>query len=109
MLGTMGNRQLETLSFDNSYARLPEAFYSKLNPTCFEVPPMLISFNPAAAELIDLDPGEAKRPEFAGVFGGSLLLPGMEPLAMLKAAGLSQADTDAIADANPRRLFARLK
>lgn len=33
----------------------------------------------------------------------------MEPLAMLKAAGLSQADTDAIADANPRRLFARLK
>src|SRR5262245_1495610 len=79
----MGKRQLETLSFDNSYARLPEAFYSKLNPTCFEAPPTLISFNPAAAELIDLDPGEANRSEFADVFGGSLLLPGMEPLAML--------------------------
>ena len=79
----MSKRQLETLSFDNSYARLPEAFYSKLSPTCFAAPPSLISFNPAAAELIGLDPGEAKRPEFAGVFGGSLLVPGMEPLAML--------------------------
>ena len=76
-------RQLETLSLDNSYARLPEAFYSKLNPTPFTVPPYLVSFNPAAAELIDLDPAQAKRPEFAGVFGGNLLVPGMEPLAML--------------------------
>ena len=32
----------------------------------------------------------------------------MEPLALLRAAGLSQADTDAIADGNPRRLFSRL-
>jgi aminocarboxymuconate-semialdehyde decarboxylase len=33
----------------------------------------------------------------------------MEPLALLKAADLSKADSDAIADGNPRRLFARLK
>jgi aminocarboxymuconate-semialdehyde decarboxylase len=33
----------------------------------------------------------------------------MEPLAMLKAAGLSKADSEAIAEGNPRRLFARLK
>ena len=33
----------------------------------------------------------------------------MEPLALLKAAGLSKADTDAIAEGNPRRLFARLE
>src|SRR5256885_4597233 len=79
----MSKRQLETLSFDNSYARLPEAFYSKLNPTPFSEPPHLVNFNPLAAELIDLDPGQAKRPEFAGVFGGSMLVPGMEPLAML--------------------------
>jgi aminocarboxymuconate-semialdehyde decarboxylase len=32
----------------------------------------------------------------------------MEPLALLKAAGLSKADTDAITEGNPRRLFARL-
>ena len=29
----MGDRHLETLSFDNTYARLPEAFHAKLNPT----------------------------------------------------------------------------
>jgi len=79
----MSRRQLETLSFDNSYARLTEAFYAKQNPTPFAEPPHLVSFNQAAAELIDLDPEQAKRPEFAGLFGGSLLVPGMEPLAML--------------------------
>ena len=80
---TMPRRTLETLTFDNSYARLPGAFYAKLNPAPFATPPYLVSFNPAAAELIDLDPEQAKRPEFAGLFSGSMLVPGMEPLAML--------------------------
>src|SRR6476660_294216 len=79
----MANRQLETLSFDNTYARLPSAFYAKLNPTPFSSSPYLVSFNPAAADLIDLAAEEAKRPEFAALFGGNMLAPGMEPLAML--------------------------
>jgi uncharacterized protein YdiU (UPF0061 family) len=79
----MGHRRLETLTFDNTYARLPTAFYAKLNPTPFSSPPYLVSVNPAAAELIGLDPDEAKRPEFAALFGGSLLAPGMDPLSML--------------------------
>ena len=33
----------------------------------------------------------------------------MEPLAMLKAAGLSKADSEAISDGNPRRMFSRMK
>jgi aminocarboxymuconate-semialdehyde decarboxylase len=33
----------------------------------------------------------------------------MEPLALLRSAGLSAAETAAIADANPRRVFAGLK
>jgi aminocarboxymuconate-semialdehyde decarboxylase len=33
----------------------------------------------------------------------------MEPLALLRSAGLSKAEIDAIADANPRRVFARLR
>ena len=33
----------------------------------------------------------------------------MEPLAMLKAAGLSRSDAEAVADVNPRRLFSRLR
>ncbi|MEK6803236.1 MAG: YdiU family protein [Nitrospirota bacterium] len=79
----MTAHSLETLPFDNSYARLPDVFYAKVNPTPFATPPFLISANRAAIELLDLDPREATRPEFAGVFGGSLLVPGMEPLAML--------------------------
>jgi uncharacterized protein YdiU (UPF0061 family) len=79
----MGRRTLETLSFDNSYARLPEAFYARLNPTPFSSAPFLVHANRAAAELIDLDPEQIARPEFAGLFGGSMLAPGMEPLAMI--------------------------
>lgn len=76
-------KSLEQLDFDNSFARLPEGFAAKLTPTPFTHPPYLIHFNPSAATLIDLDPQQAARPEFPGVFGGSLLVPGMEPLAML--------------------------
>jgi uncharacterized protein YdiU (UPF0061 family) len=79
----MGTRTLETLFFDNSYARLPDAFYAKLNPTPFGSPPYLVHANRSAAELIDLDPKELYRSECAGLFGGSMLAPGMEPLAML--------------------------
>ena len=76
-------RVLDELVFDNSYARLPDAFYAKLNPPPFNSPPYLVHANPAAAALIDLDSEEVKRPEFAGLFGGSMLAPGMDPLAML--------------------------
>ena len=79
----MAGRSLEALSFDNTYARLSEAFYAKLNPTPFASPLYLVHANRGAAELIDLNPEESTRPEFAKVFGGSMLVPGMEPLAML--------------------------
>lgn len=75
-------RQLETLQFDNTYARLPEAFYRRVMPTPLPVP-HLVSFNQTAAALIDLDPGEAQRPEFPRCFGGDLLPPGADPVAML--------------------------
>jgi protein adenylyltransferase len=74
--------RLEELQFDNTYARLPEAFYARVEPTPLPNP-VLVSFNPDAAALLDLDPDESKRPEFAGVFGGQFLLPGSEPVAML--------------------------
>ncbi|HJT21583.1 MAG TPA: YdiU family protein [Nitrospira sp.] len=79
----MALRSLEELVFDNSYARLPQAFYAKLNPTPFTAAPYLVHANAAAARLIDLDPGQFSRPEFTGLFGGSMLSEGMEPLAML--------------------------
>lgn len=76
-------RKLEELAFDNSYARLPEDFYSRLAPTPFSKPPHLISFNTAAAALLDLDPNEAARPEFVDYFSGNRRLPGSDPIALL--------------------------
>ena len=77
-------RALENLTFDNSFSRLPDAFYQRVSPMGFPNP-HLVSFNPVAGELIDLDPGEAQRPEFAEYFSGARLLPGSEPIAMLYA------------------------
>src|SRR5262245_58572921 len=76
-----GMRTLVDLPFDNTYARLPAAFYQRVEPT--PVPdPYLVAFNPDAAQLIDLDPAEAQKPEFAEDFAGNKLLPGSEPVAM---------------------------
>ena len=77
-------RNLENLSFVNNFARLPEVFYARLEPTPLQSP-YLVSFNESAARLIDLHPAEARRPQFAEYFGGARKLPGSEPLAMLYA------------------------
>lgn len=77
-------QKLETLIFDNTFARLPGEFYSRLIPTAMP-DPYLVSFNLDAAHLIDLEPAEALRPEFNQYFSGQRLLPGAEPLAMLYA------------------------
>ncbi len=78
-------RTLEGLRFDNTYARLPDAFSARLAPTPFTSHPYLVSFNPDAASLIDLDPKEVQRPEFVQYFSGARMLAGAEPLAMLYA------------------------
>lgn len=75
------NQTLDSLPFDNTYARLPPLFHQFVDPT--PVPdPYLVAFNPDAASLIDLAPAEATRPEFADYFAGNRLLPGSEPIAM---------------------------
>jgi len=73
---------LEGLDFDNTYARLSGAYYTRLAPTPFESRPYLVSFNPAAGELIGLDRREAERPEFVEYFSGLRPLPGGASLAM---------------------------
>jgi uncharacterized protein YdiU (UPF0061 family) len=81
---TKSMRTLEQLKFNNSYARLPSGFFSRLEPSPMP-DPYLISFNRDAAALIDLHPDEALRPDFAHHFAGQRSLPGSEPLAMLYA------------------------
>src|SRR5919205_779110 len=77
-------RKLTELQFENTYARLPADFYAKLAPTPL-ANPHLVSFNAAAAELLDLDPHVADSSEFVAYFSGQKILPGAEPLAMLYA------------------------
>ena len=77
--------KLEELRFDNTYAKLPGEFYQKIMPIPFEEPAYLVSANPEAASLLDLDPEELARPEFVRYFSGCRSLPGAEPIAMLYA------------------------
>jgi uncharacterized protein YdiU (UPF0061 family) len=77
-------KKLEHLGFDNTFARLPDAFHRRLLPPPLPEP-YLVSFNANAAELIDLDADEAMRTDFAEYFIGNRLLPGSDPLAMLYA------------------------
>lgn len=72
---------LEELQFDNGYRQLPSEFYHAVAPQPLHGS-HLISFNAAAAELIDLDPQQAQRPDFIGHFNGTHTLTGAEPLAM---------------------------
>ncbi|MDP2784182.1 MAG: YdiU family protein [Sulfurimicrobium sp.] len=77
-------KKLDQLNFENSFARLPETFHSRLRPTPLPEP-YLVSFNTDAARLIDLDQGEALSADFAEHFVGNRLMPGSDPLAMLYA------------------------
>ena len=60
-------RTLETLQIDNRFARLSGDYFSRVQPTPLP-DPHLLHFNREAAALIDLDPREAQRPEFAAIF-----------------------------------------
>lgn len=75
---------LESLQFDNTYSRLPEGFYRRVEPTPLPKP-YLVSFNPSVAELIGLDASEANKPEFVEYFTGNKTLPGSEPIAAIYA------------------------
>ncbi|MFA5241049.1 MAG: YdiU family protein [Sulfuricella sp.] len=77
-------KKLDQLNFENSFARLPQTFHSRLKPTPLPAP-YLVSFNADAARLIDMDHTEAARADFAEHFIGNRLLPGSDPLAMLYA------------------------
>ena len=74
--------KLEHLDFQNTYAGLPDVFHERVKPTPFPNP-HVVSMNPAAAELLNIDPNELSRSDFAEYFCGAKLLPGSDPIAML--------------------------
>jgi uncharacterized protein YdiU (UPF0061 family) len=69
------------VSFDNSYAHLPERFYARLDPTP-TAQPRLIKFNSALAAELGLDVSGVSADTLAQLFSGNLRLQGAEPLAM---------------------------
>jgi len=76
--------KLESLNFDNGFARLPETYYSRVCPT--PVPdPYLVCHSPEALRLLDLDESEITRPELIETLAGNQLLPGMDAIAALYA------------------------
>jgi uncharacterized protein YdiU (UPF0061 family) len=72
---------LDSLRFDNRYARLAPPLFARVRPEALPAP-RLVAFNPDAATLLGLDASESSRADFAEYFGGARLLPGADPIAM---------------------------
>jgi uncharacterized protein YdiU (UPF0061 family) len=68
-------------AFDNTYARLPERFYSRLNPTPV-ASPRLVRLNAELARALGLDPDALASPAGIEILAGNRIAEGSEPLAM---------------------------
>ena len=68
--------------FDNSYARLPERFYTRQGPTPV-ASPSLIAFNHGLARDLGIDTGDADGATLATLFSGNALPEGAAPLAQV--------------------------
>ncbi|TAA69745.1 protein adenylyltransferase SelO [Planococcus salinarum] len=67
-------------NFDNSYARLPEKFYTKTDPEPARTPELVI-FNKELAESLGLDAELLNSDSGAGIFSGTEIPEGAEPIA----------------------------
>ena len=78
-----GNMEQDLISFNfkNTYARLPERFYSRLAPTPV-LAPRLIKFNVELALKLGLDPVPLATPEGVAIFAGNAVPDGAEPMAL---------------------------
>ncbi|MEH6647412.1 protein adenylyltransferase SelO [Sulfitobacter sp.] len=70
------------IPFDNSYAALPDAFYTKLSPTSVKAP-KLLAFNKYLAKVLGIEVDDIA--EVSRVFSGNKIPQGAEPLAQLYA------------------------
>ncbi len=67
--------------FENTYARLPERFYARVNPTPVAAP-RLIKLNVALAQSLRLDPEALASAEGVEILAGNRIANGSEPLAI---------------------------
>lgn len=69
------------IAFDNSYARLPERFYARLDPT--PVPaPRLLKLNDVLARELGLEPEMLATPQAVEVLAGNRIAIGSQPIAL---------------------------
>ncbi|MBM3649584.1 MAG: YdiU family protein [Alphaproteobacteria bacterium] len=68
-------------AFDNSYARLPERFYARLDPTPVAAP-RLIKINTALAEALGLDAAALASPQGVEILAGNRIAGGSQPIAL---------------------------
>ncbi len=68
-------------SFDNTYARLPEAFFSRIDPTPVSAP-SLIQLNRDLAAQLGINVARLDSPEGLAILSGNQIAGGSEPLAM---------------------------
>ena len=67
--------------FENTYARLPEHFYARVDPTPVAAP-RLVKLNVELARNLGLDPDALASVSGVEILGGNLVAEGSEPLAM---------------------------
>jgi serine/tyrosine/threonine adenylyltransferase len=68
------------LTLDNAFARLPAAFYTRLDPTPLPQP-YLVAKSDTAAALLGLTPEDFGRPGLVAALTGNVPLAGADPLA----------------------------
>ena len=68
-------------SFSNSYARLPDHFFVRIDPTQVNAP-RLIQFNQDLATELGLQTASRSADELAAIFSGNVVPEGAEPIAM---------------------------
>ena len=66
--------------FDNSYARLSERFYERVQPVAVKAP-TLVRLNETLVKELQLDLKSLNQDEIASIFAGNTLAQGMEPIA----------------------------
>src|SRR5271170_4405294 len=75
------DHQSVSLRFDNTYARLPERFYARVNPTPVAIP-RLVKLNLELARSLGLDPHALASDQGVQILAGNRVAEGSEPLAL---------------------------
>ncbi|MFA7554015.1 MAG: YdiU family protein [Spongiibacteraceae bacterium] len=70
------------LNFDNSYSRLPERFFAKVNPEQFSKPELIAFNRELAKDTLGLDLESLSDEALADLFTGQMIPEGATPIAM---------------------------